>query len=210
MVKTQYMTPLNIFLSIALVLSVTYLLYLFYKKTSTEHFTEDEYNSRLDVIKVFDLVLNRKPSPEEIEKYSKFNNEQDILVHVLKDFKKESSSKKDKEKEKNNEKVEMESKETSEEVTTDDVPLTRINRIIQEDSQHEAENIEETQPQLSAFNKITDTVASLTDKIVKTKETWQQSGMEVEGDRICVNKHYLKQILDDVQSKIDSVRVLLK
>ena len=57
-----------------------------------EHFTEggdavseDKYKARLAVMTVFEGHAKRKPTPEEIEKYSKYENEQDILTAVLQD-----------------------------------------------------------------------------------------------------------------------------
>jgi hypothetical protein len=54
-----------------------------------EHFTsgnEEDYNSRLTVIDVFDAFLKRNPTPAEITKYSVYKNEQDILMAVMKDY----------------------------------------------------------------------------------------------------------------------------
>jgi len=63
---------------------------------SMEHFTPGrdgdnenahiDYNSRLNVINVFDTYLKRNPTPSEINHYSKLKNEQDILSAVIKDF----------------------------------------------------------------------------------------------------------------------------
>lgn len=60
-----------------------------------EHFTEQDmsiaqqeqnYSARLTVIDVFDAFLKRNPTPSEINKYSVFKNEQDILMAVMKDY----------------------------------------------------------------------------------------------------------------------------
>ena len=100
------MSTENIFLIVLLLVGLGYLLWVVFnmlKKSYCgkvkEHFTEevsvdvkeedtdsDEYKSRLNVMKVFETVLNRKPTSDEIEKYSKILNEQDILVEVLKDY----------------------------------------------------------------------------------------------------------------------------
>lgn len=55
------------------------------KKENFEN-SEESYQSRLAVIDVFDSHLKRNPTPKEINKYSTFKNEQDILSAVLKDF----------------------------------------------------------------------------------------------------------------------------
>lgn len=53
-----------------------------------EHFAEEnpDYKYRLEVMKVFDLYMNRNPTPEEITKYASIKNEQDLLLTILKDF----------------------------------------------------------------------------------------------------------------------------
>lgn len=62
--------------------------------TTQEHFTEDghdSYVSRMTTINVFDAYLKRNPTTEEIDKYSKFANEQDILTELMKDFPNEAN-----------------------------------------------------------------------------------------------------------------------
>lgn len=59
-----------------------------------EHFTSEQpsnlsapdYSVRMTVMDVFDAYMHRNPTPEEIQKYSAFKNEQDILQEVMKDF----------------------------------------------------------------------------------------------------------------------------
>jgi hypothetical protein len=63
---------------------------------STEHFTVEadkingetceQYQLRQEVINIFELYMGRKATPEEIEKYSKMSNIQDILVAITTDF----------------------------------------------------------------------------------------------------------------------------
>lgn len=52
------------------------------------------YNLRQEVINIFELFLDRKPTVEEIETYSKLGNEQDIFITIMKDFKLIASTKK--------------------------------------------------------------------------------------------------------------------
>jgi len=63
-----------------------------------ENFThvedKDDYNARLKVIDIFDSYLKRNPTPKEISKYSQFENEQDIMASVMKDFPQVASTKK--------------------------------------------------------------------------------------------------------------------
>lgn len=80
---------LAIFLTVA-ILYLAWVLYACYFTKPTEHFvneTLDDYNARMTVMKIFDTVLHRKPLPEEIDKFAKFTNEQDMLVAVLTDYK---------------------------------------------------------------------------------------------------------------------------
>lgn len=56
------------------------------KGSKFEHFEDASYNYRMEVMKVFDLYLNRNPTTEEIDKYSALKNEQDILTKILTDF----------------------------------------------------------------------------------------------------------------------------
>lgn len=103
------MSKENLILLIFLFIGALYLLWIIFQllqknfcNKRVEHFTtiepepeaksehvvkDEEYNSRMDVIKVFDTVLHRKPTSEEIEKYSVIENEQDLLVKILSDFK---------------------------------------------------------------------------------------------------------------------------
>lgn len=52
------------------------------------------YDSRMQTINIFHLVTNRKPSAQEISKYSVLGNEQDILVAILKDLQEQEQTKK--------------------------------------------------------------------------------------------------------------------
>lgn len=62
------------------------------RDTTREHFVDaphekaPEYNSRLTVIDVFDAFLKRNPTPSEINKYSVYKNEHDILAALMKDY----------------------------------------------------------------------------------------------------------------------------
>lgn len=84
----------NVILIIFLAIALGYLawcIYIFFKnEQGKEHFTTEpltDYQARMTVMKVFDTVLLRKPKPDEIDKYSKITNEQDMLVAVLSDYK---------------------------------------------------------------------------------------------------------------------------
>lgn len=52
---------------------------------TAEHF-EDSYQYRMEVMKVFDMYMNRNPTTDELDKYASLKNEQDILTSILKDF----------------------------------------------------------------------------------------------------------------------------
>lgn len=54
----------------------------------TEHFIDDsKYNNRLNVMKIFDAILNRKPTLEEIETFSGIDNEQNMLNNIVNKYK---------------------------------------------------------------------------------------------------------------------------
>lgn len=85
------LTKKNVILFVFLLLAIAYLFWIlfktmqkqFCKSNVNEHFTE--YESRMNVMKVFDSVLNRKPTQEEIDKYFMIENEQDMLIAVMED-----------------------------------------------------------------------------------------------------------------------------
>lgn len=84
----------NIYIMLFIFIGLAYVLFLVYQNVyanQKEHFEEPvndkQYKANLQVIKVFDVVLNRKPTNEELEKYGKSENEQDILIAVMNDFK---------------------------------------------------------------------------------------------------------------------------
>lgn len=96
---------------------LAYVVYLFSysmkKNPVKEHFTMDptvgsgvgsggdpNYAIRLTVIDVFDGYMKRNPTPAEITKYSTYQNEQDILQAVMKDFPEPGSAAKKKDAEK--------------------------------------------------------------------------------------------------------------
>jgi translation elongation factor EF-Ts len=81
-------TPTKVYVIMFTLVAVCYIGYAVMRSTNTtsEHFvTEEAYESRMHVISVFDGYLHRNPSPAEIEKYSAFKNEQDILTAVMQD-----------------------------------------------------------------------------------------------------------------------------
>ena len=89
------MNKQNVILLIFLIVGIAYLAWIVYSgyKGDFEHFTTTaasetpDYNARMNVLKVFDTILHRKPTISEIDAYSKkFNNEQDLLSAVVTDF----------------------------------------------------------------------------------------------------------------------------
>lgn len=163
----------NITIMLFLFIGICYMVYFIYtnvfsKSDKTEHFMTDDYQARMEVMKVFDLVLNRSPTPEELKKYQEHKNEQDILVHVLKDFK---------------------SKLTVQEEQS----LLDTAKVMQEQEEYPM-----PQPEPAPMMQ-------------QTKEPYanNKTNDEQNDEKVCMNKYYIKQLLDDLQNKIDSVRVLL-
>lgn len=85
------LTKKNAILFCFLLIAIFYLVWIlfstmqnkFCKTNVAEHFTE--YESRMNVMKVFESVMNRKPTQEEIDKYFVIENEQDMLIAVMAD-----------------------------------------------------------------------------------------------------------------------------
>lgn len=85
-------SPVKVYVILFVLIALCYIAYFTMKsfkneKITAEHFTTEpgNYDSRMRVMNVFDGYLHRNPTVEEIDKYSKFGNEQDILVEVMKD-----------------------------------------------------------------------------------------------------------------------------
>ena len=90
--KSVNATPVKVYVMLFVLVTLGYLTYFILRSlknsSEVEHFMEEnpDYKYRLEVMKVFDLYLNRNPSSEEIDKYSVLRNEQDILLTIMKDF----------------------------------------------------------------------------------------------------------------------------
>lgn len=92
------MTPLNMLLVIIIVISLIYLIiYHVRPKQTTEHFTEEgkddgkkedvKYITRMNIMKVFDAIADRKPTPDEIDHFSNLSNTQDLVTEIYKKIK---------------------------------------------------------------------------------------------------------------------------
>lgn len=84
-------SKLTVVLLMFLLIALIYLFYILYltlfKNKHVEHFDSPEtYDADLNVMNVFEKVLNRKATDSEIAKYRKYKNEQDILINVIKDY----------------------------------------------------------------------------------------------------------------------------
>ena len=79
----------NVGLAILITLGVLYILMQLTKTrtlVNVENFTEPTYASRLNVMKIFEAILSRKPTGDEIEKFSGMENEQDVLTEIVKTY----------------------------------------------------------------------------------------------------------------------------
>jgi hypothetical protein len=86
-------SPAKVYVMLFALVVVGYVIFVIMKSlkntnVEVEHFMDEHpnYKYRMEVMKVFDLYLNRNPNTEELEKYSKIQNEQDILLAILQDF----------------------------------------------------------------------------------------------------------------------------
>jgi len=191
MVKVSpLLSSTHIYMIVFLIIAGAYAVYFgyreVYKKRNTEHFVDEEYAARIEVMKVFDLVLNKKPTPEEIKKYSEYKNEQDILLHVLKDYKKDAPKP---------EKINVIEEEALHLHAAHNSLTGKLARnVIEEESKHDVK--------IDKYKEIPLQV-SVSQRVQELKELYTQD------DKICMNKNYIKQMLDDWQAKIDSLRVLV-
>lgn len=191
-------SPLNISLICLLGFAVLYLFFMIVKNntTQTEHFENEDYGARLDVMKVFDLVLSRKPSKEEIDKYSVYKSEQDILLHVLQDFQGQGKS------------------STSPNTTTSTNAPSSDTAMQSSDTTAPSSKTpvdSESQPTVPTQEELDSAVTTLSEVFQKKKpDDSIIPNMSLDGEKVCMNKHYVNQMLDDIQAKIDVVRVFLK
>jgi len=97
---------INVGLAILVVMAIAFLLFINMKNVSkgiTEHFDQEsvesvqsvqsediKYKNRLNVMKIFDAVLNRKPTMAEIEDFSETDNEQNMLNNIVNQYSKET------------------------------------------------------------------------------------------------------------------------
>ena len=88
--KMEPISQTNLILIIILVCATLLLVYIVYsKKKNMEHFSSPEsgtkYENRMNVMKIFNTVLDRKPTLKEIEKYADIDNEHDMLNAIMAD-----------------------------------------------------------------------------------------------------------------------------
>lgn len=85
-------TPLKVYVILFLCVFIVYGILIITRalnkhSVEVEHFEENpDYQYRMEVIKIFDLYMNRNPTPDEISKYAQLHNEQEILLAFLRDF----------------------------------------------------------------------------------------------------------------------------
>ena len=150
-----------------------------------EHFVEDDYEARLHVMKIFDLILGRKPTSEEIDKYATFHNEQDILLQIIKDYK---------------------SNETKEENTIQEENTEVTNAT---------ETFEETKPSDDLTSSFGDITAMLKEKAKNMVKQLDQTVKEKyiddsQQDKICFKKKDIHDMLINLQAELDKIKTLVK
>lgn len=171
---------------ILLVISViAYVYFKNLKPTTQEHFVEDDYEARLHVMKIFDLVLNRKPTSEEIDKYSKFHNEQDILLQIIKDFKSNDS---------------IVQEESVQEEKKDELNTT--------------ETFEESKSNDDISNSFGDITSMLKEKAKKLVKQLDETVKEkyiddTQNDKICFKKRDVHDMISKLQSELDKIKLMV-
>ncbi|KAG1678779.1 hypothetical protein FOA52_012819 [Chlamydomonas sp. UWO 241] len=77
----------NIAIAGVVLLAITgMVLYIYYTHRGTVEGFEEAggmYTARINVMKIFEAVLNRKPTPPEVEAFSQYDNEQDMLESIM-------------------------------------------------------------------------------------------------------------------------------
>jgi len=86
-------SPIKVYILLFALLIICYGAFVIHRSLNkqsidVEHFVEEhpDYRFRMETIKIFDLYLNRNPTPDEINKYASLRNEQEILLAFFKDF----------------------------------------------------------------------------------------------------------------------------
>ena len=176
--------------SMILLAYVAFILYKFYNSKHArqeEHFTVEEesaqaqaYQARMHVMKVFDFVLNRKPTSEEITRFSAFKNEQDILINVLKVYAVGKSA------------------ETTEEES--------MFNVVQEEMATIA-TIATPPPSVSPIPDVpVSQVGQVGPEHYAEPDYYDQAKVP---DKVCISRNQLVGFLDDLSRKIEQVRRLI-
>ena len=197
---------------------IVYMIFIIYrynisKTQSEEHFTaqDDGYQARMYVMKVFDLVLNRKPTTEEITKFSAYKNEQDILLNVLKTYSIKST----------NTLSEVDSETIEEETLYVSAEEKRVKRPIsvpvqeEEQVQEDTINVDDYSLKMKPIpvnspptsSQVLDVVQSAyieASSMYNNKETYANAS-----DTVCISRRILTDLLDDLNGKITMVRNLM-
>lgn len=95
----KYFIYASLFIALVLAYLIFFIVWYVNRPKSVEHFTVDladkitqksdckTYNMRQEVINIFYTYMRRKPTADEIAKYSVAGNEQDVLTMIMQDFK---------------------------------------------------------------------------------------------------------------------------
>lgn len=196
------MNKTGVYVSILAIILVGWVIYFVinYKADSKkEHFTEEgsNYDARLQVMKIFDMVLSRKPTTEEIEKYSKIKNEQDMLVQILQDY-----------------------KNTGTQITVINAPaesnspsLTNVdsgNETISQTTTIPSMNVNEVVKTTMDNITVTPPVAIDQNAVLLVKqemETFDQS--QSQNQLITVNKSRVQKLIEEIYERVSELKTLL-
>ena len=181
----------NIYIMLFIAIGVAYVVFLVYQNlyaNQKEHFEEPvndkQYKANLQVIKVFDVVLGRKPTNDELEKYGTIDNEQDILLAVMNDFK-------DKDKTKDTNLVDK-----AKSVGAAVVAATK-EKMTEEPEPSEAGAEVEPEPVKSKSSGISNAVKEAYDNVVND-------------DRVCMNKRDVMDMLTNISEQVKAFKSMVK
>lgn len=191
----------NIYLILFIAIGLAYVIFLVYQNVyrhdGKEHFEEPvndtQYKANMHVIKVFDVVLSRKPTSDELKKYGKIENEQDILIAVMNDFKNMGKE------EQKNEKFEGDSGEGEK----------------KPDTTSGSEQNTHTEPSVTPSTPSEPVVVTSTDKDEEKADTLSSFFKEtydntVNDARVCLNKKDVLSMLNNLNQQVNSFIAMVK
>lgn len=213
------LSKVKVYVIIFTVVLIAYMIFIMYryntsKLRSEEHFTapDSDYQARMYVMKVFDLVLNRKPTQEEIAKFSSYKNEQDILLHVLKTY---SGTPTNAFSESEEERLHVTSEEESVTGRQTSQEFDAKVKVKVEVDAEEGSKLKSHAKPIPVYSPPSKSEArafiqsAYVEAADMSTELYMNSDETEKNDTVCISRRVLKDLLDDLATKIALVRNLM-